>query len=63
MDNVGRLRQVATPQSDREYWMAFSNKGHQVKAGDRVTVIIGTFRAEGLTVTSQLAANPPGAKP
>jgi len=32
------------------YWMAFSNKGRLVKRGDRVDVVIGQFRAEGLTV-------------
>jgi len=44
---------VATPQNGREYWMAFSNKGRQVKAGSHVTVMIGTFWAEGLVVTDQ----------
>jgi len=53
LEQVGQLRQVATPQNGRDYWMAFSNKGHQVKAGSRVTVMIGTFRAEGLVVTGQ----------
>ena len=58
LENVGQLRQVATPENGREYWMAFSNKGRQVKAADHVTVIIGGFRAEGLVVTSQLTVNP-----
>jgi hypothetical protein len=30
--------------------MAFSNKGRLVKRGDRVNVVIGQFRAEGLVV-------------
>jgi hypothetical protein len=30
--------------------MAFSNKGRPVKRGDRVDVVIGKFRAEGLVV-------------
>ena len=53
LEQVGQLRQVATPQNGREYWMVFSNKGHQVKPGNHVTVMIGTFRAEGLVVASQ----------
>jgi hypothetical protein len=30
--------------------MAFSNKGRLVKRGDRVNVVIGKFRADGLVV-------------
>jgi hypothetical protein len=30
--------------------MAFSNKGRRVKRGDRVIIVIGQFRAEGLVV-------------
>jgi hypothetical protein len=30
--------------------MAFSNVGRRVKRGDRVNVVIGNFRAEGLVV-------------
>jgi hypothetical protein len=50
MENVGMLRQTATPEAGKSYWMAFSNKGRIVKRGDRVTVVIGQFRAEGLMV-------------
>src|SRR2546423_11397440 len=50
MDKVGELRQAATPQAGQEYWMVFSNKGNLIKPGDRVTVMIGAFRAEGLVV-------------
>lgn len=53
-ENVGQLRQATAPENGREYWMTFSNKGHQVKAGDHVTVIIGGFRAEGLMVSGEL---------
>ena len=53
LEQVGQLRQVATPENGREYWMAFSNKSHQVKPGSHVTVMIGTFRAEGLVVAGQ----------
>jgi len=50
MDKVGQLRQTGAPQAGQEYWMVFSNKGNHVKPGDRVNVMIGAFRAEGLMV-------------
>ena len=50
LEKVGQLRQSSTPESGRSYWMAFSNKGGIVKRGDRVDVVIGNFRAEGLQV-------------
>ena len=54
LEQVGQLRQVATPENGREYWMAFSNKSHLVKPGNHVTVMIGAFRAEGLVVVSNV---------
>ena len=50
MEKVGQLRQTGTPESGKEYWMVFSNKGNLVKAGDRVNVIIGSFHVDGLMV-------------
>jgi len=50
MEKIGQLRQSATPQAGKSYWMAFSNKGRPVKHGDRVIVQIGQFRADGLVV-------------
>ena len=50
MDKVGKLRQTTTPEAGKTYWMLFSNKGGYVKHGDRVTVVIGKFRADGLIV-------------
>ncbi|HKU24534.1 MAG TPA: hypothetical protein VJQ54_03625 [Candidatus Sulfotelmatobacter sp.] len=50
MEKVGQLRQSSTPEAGQSYWMAFSNSGRPVKRGDRVTVVIGQFRAEGLVV-------------
>ena len=50
MEKVGQLRQSSTPEAGKSYWMAFSNSGRPVKRGDRVTVVIGRFRAEGLVV-------------
>ncbi len=50
MDKVGKLRQTSTPEDGKIYWMLFSNKGGYVKRGDRVNVVIGHFRANGLMV-------------
>ena len=50
LEKVGQLRQSASPEAGKSYWMAFSNKGRLVKRGDRVDVVIGKFRAEGLVV-------------
>jgi len=50
MEKIGQLRQTGTPEAGRAYWMAFSNKGRPVKKGDRVDVVIGQFRAQGLVV-------------
>ena len=50
LEKVGQLRQSSTPEAGKSYWMAFSNPGGTVKRGDRVDVIIGQFRAEGLVV-------------
>lgn len=50
MEKIGQLRQSSTPIAGKSYWMAFSNSGRLVKRGDRVTVIIGQFKADGLEV-------------
>jgi hypothetical protein len=50
LEKVGQLRQTATPEPGKSYWMAFSNKGRLVKRGNHVDVVIGPFKAEGLVV-------------
>jgi hypothetical protein len=50
MDKIGKLRQTGAPEAGKAYWMVFSNKGRPVKKGDRVDVVIGVFRAQGLVV-------------
>jgi hypothetical protein len=50
MEKVGQLRQSAPPEAGRSYWMTFSNKGGHVVRGDRVDVLIGTFKAGFLAV-------------
>jgi hypothetical protein len=50
MEKVGQLRQSTAPEAGRSYWMTFSNKGRRVARGDRVDVVIGTFKAGNLVV-------------
>jgi hypothetical protein len=47
---IGPLRSSNKPQQGRTYWMFFGNKTKLVQKGDRVTVVIGEFRAEDLVV-------------
>ncbi len=47
---TGPLRNSNQPQQGRVYWMFFGNPGKYVKSGDKVTVIIGEFKAPGLVV-------------
>ena len=50
MEKVGPLRQSTAPEAGKEYWMVFSNKGDVIKPGERVSVVIGSFRVDGLRV-------------
>jgi len=50
MEKIGTLRQMSTPELGREYWMVFSNPGKLVKPGQKVDVVVGAMRLEGLTV-------------
>jgi hypothetical protein len=50
LEKVGQLRQSSTPEAGKSYWMAFSNPRRTVKRGDRVSVVIGQFHADGLVV-------------
>jgi hypothetical protein len=50
MDKVGPLRQATELESGKTYWMVFSNKGGTVKSGDHVSVVVGSFRVDGLVV-------------
>lgn len=48
---VGSLRQTTTePEAGRIYFSLFSNRGKIVKPGGKVTIVMGEFRAEDLTV-------------
>lgn len=48
---VGPLRQTTRePQQDKIYFSIFANPGKMVEPGDKVTVVIGDFRAEDLVV-------------
>jgi hypothetical protein len=50
MENVGELRQVAPYQPNRTYFIIFGNPGGLVKHNSRVTLVVGSLRAEGLVV-------------
>jgi hypothetical protein len=48
---LGPLRQTGVkPIPDRNYAILFANSNKLVKPGDRVTVVIGNFKAENLVV-------------
>lgn len=59
MEKVGQLRQVATPEEGRQYWMVFSNRGLSVRPGNRVDIVIGNFRVNGLVVESAQSRRSP----
>jgi hypothetical protein len=50
LEKVGQLRQSNKPEAGKIYWMVFSNKERYVKRGDRVSIVIGKFRVDGLLV-------------
>jgi len=50
MEKIGQLRQSTAPEAGRSYWMTFSNKGRRVARGDRVDVVVGSFKASNLVV-------------
>lgn len=47
---TGPLRSSNVPQAGRNYFIFFANPAKYVKAGNLVTVVIGDFKAENLTV-------------
>ena len=46
---IGPLRNSNKPKEGKIYWMCFGNSG-VVKTGNKVTVVIGEFKAENLIV-------------
>jgi hypothetical protein len=47
---VGALRTTRPPKEEKNYFIIFVNPGRYIKAGNKVTVVIGDFRAEHLVV-------------
>ena len=47
---VGALRSTRKPQPEKNYFVMFANPGRYVKKSSKVSVVIGDFRAENLTV-------------
>jgi hypothetical protein len=50
MEKVGPLRQAGPAEAGKTYWVLFSNRGGVVQPGDRVSVVIGSVRIDGLIV-------------
>lgn len=50
MEQVGALRQTATPRVGKEYWMMFANRTKSVKPGRHVDIFCGALHIRGLTV-------------
>lgn len=50
LEKVGQLRQTGALENGKTYWMVFSNKGEYVRVGDRVSVVMGNVRVDGLVV-------------
>jgi hypothetical protein len=50
LEKVGELRQTAKPQAGRIYYMVFGNPSKIVKPGNRVSVVVGRVRVDGLIV-------------
>ena len=47
---VGALRTTRKPEANRNYFILFANPAGYVKKGNKVTVVIGDFKAENLIV-------------
>jgi len=48
---MGALRSTTlSPKKGRQYTILFSNMGKSIKKGDKVSVVIGKFKVENLTV-------------
>lgn len=47
---VGPLRNSNMPKEGKIYWMFFDNMSGLIKSGNKVTVVIGDFRAENLVI-------------
>jgi hypothetical protein len=47
---IGPLRTSNTPQKGKIYWMFFENLSGVIQPGNKVTVVIGGFRAENQVV-------------
>lgn len=59
LEKVGQLRQTATPEEGKIYWMAFSNPGRVVKRGDRSTWRSDHSTLKGWSFSSRLVPQTP----
>jgi hypothetical protein len=50
---IGPLRQTTKkPVKDKIYFVLFANPGNSIKSGDKVSIVIGNFKAEHVVVTN-----------
>ena len=47
---IGPLRNTDTPKSGRNYVILFANTANYIKKGNKVSIVIGKFKAENLSV-------------
>ena len=47
---LGSMRSTRKPVKDKNYAILFANPGQYIKPGNKVTVVIGDFKAENLVV-------------
>lgn len=50
LEKIGEIRQTVTPKADQSYFMVFGNPGKIVKPGNKVSIVVGKFRVDGLIV-------------
>ena len=50
MEKIGQLRQTPPARDDHTYWMIFTDPNRIVKAGSKIDIVIGDFKAVGLVV-------------
>lgn len=50
MENIGELRTGSTPEPGRTYFMIFGDPGKLVKAGSRVSILIGDLHIDDVIV-------------
>ncbi len=50
LEKVGEVRQAGKAEANHVYFMVFGNPSKIVKPGNRVSIVVGKFRADGIIV-------------